>query len=323
MKYVQLNDYSLGKSSLKLAEKDPAPLKEGEVRLKVHASTINPSDLMFLKGMYGIKKKLPVAAGFEGSGTVSESKASLSVGTRVAFVSANNDGAWTESAVVPESNCLPLLDSMDMDDASMLFVNPLTSYSMVERGISFGAKAFVQTAGASALGKMIQRLCRKKSIPLINIVRRKEQEDELRSLGEEYVLNSSDPKFDREFFKLSKKLEAVYLFEAVGGKLATSVFELMPYGSRLLSYGALSEEPISINPGICIFQNKSVEGYWLSSWMYNTKREDILKFSEEIQKLYPEIYKTKIARKFPISEFQEGLEYYEKNMSAGKVLFVP
>ena len=323
MKAIILNNYA-DKPELQYEDsrKTPEP-KPNQVLIKNAFGSINPSDLMFLRGLYGIKKKLPVVPGFEGSGTVEEVGSEikhLQKGDRVACVSSAGDGTWGEYMVTEEENCIPLLHSVSLEAGASIFVNPMTAWAMVNRAIKSGHKGIVQTAGASALGKMVIRICKEKSIPVISIVRRDDQAAALQEMGAEFVVNSSNPKFDREFMVLAKKQNTTYLLDAVAGDVAGKALTLMPAKSTLLSYGALSEKEIPVHAGIMIFQDKKVEGFWLTYWIQEIGLEAFHKEAKEVQKHLDTTYHSVINKIFPIEKGAEAVEYYNKNMSLGKVL---
>ncbi|WP_108960211.1 zinc-binding dehydrogenase [Leptospira ellinghausenii] len=326
MKAVTILKYDEIEPQLELREKEIPTPKENEVRIKIHLSPINPSDLMFIRGLYGFKKKAPVSAGFEASGTVDavgSAIKTLKVGMAVSCVAPQNDGSWAEYMITTEDNCLPLVDGVTLDEGSSFFVNPMTAWAMVSRCQKEGHQAMIQTAAASALGKMVVRLCKEKGIPLINIVRKKEQEDTLTEIGAEHILNSSSPNYQKELFKLSKKLNATYAIDAVAGETAQSLVECMPYGAKIVCYGALSEKPFSVNSGIILFQNKKIEGFWLSSWIYEIGLEEFQKQAKEAQKYLKTVFQTKINKRFKFEEYKEGLEFYKQHMTDGKVVFGP
>ncbi len=326
MKAVTLVKYDEANPVLEVREKEVSSPKPGEVRIKIHASPINPSDLMFLRGLYGFKKKTPVTAGFEGSGIVTalgEGVTALKIGDRVSCVASQTDGTWADEIITTVENCIPLLPETSLDSGACFFVNPMTAWAMVEQGTREKHTAMVQTAAASALGKMVIRLCKERSIPLINVVRRKEQEEALISIGAENVLNSSSPNFAKELYKISKKLNATYAIDAVAGETAQMLVECLPYGSKIVCYGALSEKPFTVNSGILLFQNKKIEGFWLSSWIYTIGLEEFRRQTDLAQKYINSIFATTIAKRFKFEDFQSGMDYYKNNMSEGKVVFTP
>lgn len=327
MKALEITAYTGEKTSFRFVEKPLLPLKEGQVRIQIHSSPINPSDLMFFRGLYGIKKKLPIVPGFEASGTVVEiayPSTHLKPGDRVACVAgATGDGTFAEFMTTEETNCIPLIDSVSLEEGSMFFVNPLTSYALLELAKEKGATGIVQTASASALGKMLIRLCQDRKIPLLNIVRKEEQMSSLKEIGAEYLLNSSSNTFEKEYLKLSRKLKINFFLDAVGGDVAEKILLLSPSETNLISYGNLSEKSISVPPGILIFQKKSVSGFWLSYWIGSLSKEMFIHHTREAQNLLSTSLKSEVHKRFSLREGYEAIEYYKLNMSAGKILIQP
>jgi NADPH:quinone reductase len=323
---IEITQYTGEAASFRIKEKPIPQVKEKDVLIKIHAAPINPSDLMFIRGLYGIKKKLPIYGGFEGSGTV------LSVGTavrwlkpgdRVSCTASAGDGTWAEYLVVPEENCVPLIDSVTLEEGACFFVNPLTASAMIDIVISNGSTCFVQTASASSLGQMLYRYGKRKGLQIINIVRKQAQADILHSLGAEYVLNSSEDNFENNLKRLCKKLNASIALDAVAGELAATVLNSLVYGGKLVSYGALSEETIPVNAGILLFQNKKIEGFWLSSWSYQKGYSEMIQIAKEAQKFLSTDFKTEIQKWFTISDGFQSIEYYKNNMTGGKVMIRP
>ncbi len=169
----------------------------GQVLIRVAASPINPSDLRFLSGPPAGSTGA-IVPGLEGSGTVVSAAAGLIprllVGRRVAFASAQG-GAWAEYAVAPATRCIPLGKNVSLEQGATLIVNPLTALAFFDIARRGGHTAIVNTAAASALGRMVIRLGRRAGVKVINIVRRREQVELLRELGADVVLDNSDAAF--------------------------------------------------------------------------------------------------------------------------------
>ncbi len=329
MRAVQLRDYD-GKPESIFVAQIPVPRPgPGEVLVRVVASPINPSDLAFVRGLYGFRKPLPCVPGFEGSGTVVESggglRARLLVGRRVACSAADpkvTGGMWAEYVVTQAAFCAPLAKSTDIEQAATMLVNPLTAWALMEEARRGGHRAVVQTAAASALGKMIIRLGKKFSIATINVVRRAEQVEMLRAMGAEHVLNSSEPGFDAALRDLCHKLGATIAFDAVSGELSARVLRAQPRGSRLLMYGGLSMEAGQTDPGSLIFEGKRLEGFWLSAWLRRQNLLEIFRVSRQVQKMLGNELRTEIQARLPLEDTARALAQYAANMTAGKVLLV-
>jgi NADPH:quinone reductase len=120
-------------------------------------------------------------------------------------------------------------------------------------------RAVVQTTAASALGRMIVKLGKRLSLPVINVVRA-EQVGLLRGLGAEYVVNSSEPEFDTRLRELCHRLAATIGFDAVAGEMFPLLLGAQPRGSRLLVYGALSLQASHADSASLIFERQTTRG---------------------------------------------------------------
>jgi hypothetical protein len=144
------------------------------------------------------------------------------------------------------------------------FVNPLTSLGMTETMRREGHKALVHTAAASNLGQMLNKICLKDGIGLVNIVRSSEQADILRKLGARHVVDSAAPTFMDDLTDALVETGATLAFDAIGGgKLAGQILTCMEtainktanaysrYGSsvhkQVYVYGSLDPGPIVLN----------------------------------------------------------------------------
>ena len=326
---VRLLAYDGKPESLAVAEiavPHPGP---GEVLVRMHAAPINPSDILFMCGRYGFKKSLPAVPGFEGSGTVvvagSGILPKLLEGRRVACAAADvnvTSGAWAEYMVTPARLCVPLQKRVDMEQGATMLVNPLMAWALMDEARRGRHRAVVQTAAASALGKMVIRLGRRFSIPVINVVRRAEQARLLQEMGAEHVLDSSASEFDTELREKCRRLGASIGFDAVAGALSDRILRAQPNGSRLIVYGDLSHAPAQIPAVPLIFERKSVEGLYLSDWMRDRNLLRQLRVADQVQKLLAGDLKTEIHARYPLQRVSEALEEYAAHMTAGKVLLM-
>lgn len=273
----------------------PASLGADEVLLRVEAAPINPSDLGLLFGaadMRGaqasvdsagrpvVTARVPEGAamramaarldqsmpvGNEGAGTVVEAGASPAaqalVGKKVAALGGAMYSQWR---VVPLAQCLVLPEGATAAQGASSFVNPLTALGMVETMRREGHKALVHTAAASNLGQMLNRICMKDGVALVNIVRKPDQAELLTGMGAQYVCNSESPTFLQELTDALAATGATIAFDATGGgPLAGQILGCMEaainrtakeysrYGStthkQVYIYGGLDTRPTEFN----------------------------------------------------------------------------
>lgn len=330
MRAVQIRAYD-GKPESTAVVDLPVPRPgPGQVLVRVAASPINPSDQMFLRGLYGFKKPLPAIPGFEGSGTVVEAGSGLMArflkGRRVACAAADPTvagGMWAEYLVTSAQLCVSLSKRVDMEQGATMLVNPLTAWALMEEARLGRHRAVVQTAAASTLGRMLVRLGQRFSVPIINVVRRAEQAELLRKMGAEHVLNASDADFDASLQELCRRLGATISFDAVAGEMSARVLRAQPRGSRMLVYGALSLEASHVDPASLIFEGKRVEGFWLTAWLRRRSMLSQLQVSRQVQRLLAGDLSTEVRARIPLEDAAHGLEQYAANMTGRKILLMP
>ncbi len=329
MRVLELHSYERPLEALTVVERPvPHPIRSDQVVVRLTAAAVNPSDLMFVHGRYGVRKALPVVPGWEGSGVVVAAGHSLwaqaLMGRRVACAATNNgDGTWAEYMLTTVTNCMPLLPSITTLQGAMMLVNPLTAWALVDLARQSGHRAVVQTAAASALGQMIARLSKRYDLPLINIVRRAAQVDQMQASGATYVLDSSVPDFADRLHDLAHRLGATLVFDAVAGELPGRILKSMPKGTCVVVYGALSGSPCQVDAGSLIFRQQSIKGFWLTDWLRQQGLPGQVQAAYGVQRLLGCELKTGVRACFPLEEAIDGLRLYMQAMSAGKILIIP
>jgi NADPH:quinone reductase len=268
---------------------EPGP---GQVVVRVEAAPINPSDLGLLLAGADVtaavsagsadrpvvtaplpdaamraaagRVGVPMPAGNEGAGTVVAGGASAAaVALLGKTVAVAGGGMYAQYRCVNASLCLELPEGTRAVDGASAFVNPMTALGMVETMRLENHAALVHTAAASNLGQMLNRLCIVDQIPLVNIVRRHDQEELLRSAGATYVCNSTSPAFMDDLTAALKETGATLAFDATGGgRLASQILTCMEaaasaaagsysrYGStvhkQVYIYGSLDRGPTEL-----------------------------------------------------------------------------
>lgn len=309
------------KEVLQLRESPIPTPKPNEVLVKVKARNINPSDVMFIRGMYGITPKLPSSAGFEASGVVElgDEAGKVKAGTRVMFTAI---GTWREYVCVPAALVIPVPPQMPDEVACQAFVNPMTAYGMIEESGLQAGEWLLITAGASAFGKFAIQMAKAKGIKVAVTVRHDSQKEVLEKLGADLVVNTEKEKLQKV---VPEKTEGgvQVIFDAVGGMLGAKALACLRPKGRMMVFGALALENMPVNSGLLIFKNLKIEGFWLSTWVEEMTPEARMKaFQTVFGFLMKEDSKIDIAGKYPLSEFKVALEAYEKPGRNGKILLV-
>jgi NADPH2:quinone reductase len=316
--------------SLGVVSKPVPQTGRGQVLIKIEAAPCNPSDLLFLQGLYGVTKTLPSVPGWEGAGTVVKAGGGLIgrmlLGRRVACAGqADADGTWAEYFLTEARLCVPLSNHVSFEQGAMLIVNPLTALALFEKCVKGRHRAAVHTAAASQLGRMLARLAIRRRFPMIHIVRREEQAEQLRALGAEVVLYFEQEGFYDTLRRECERLGATIALDAVAGPMTGRVLKAMPERSKAIVYGVLSNQLCSeIRPYDLIFQDKRIEGFWLTPWLLRKGMLSRMRLTSRAQGLIAGgVFDSKVRARLPFDEIRSGLRDYHRRMSEGKILICP
>ena len=334
-KAIQLNSF---KDEPIVGLREKRKPKDGELLVRVERSTVNPSDLYFLKGLYGlhIPRKFPITPGFEGAGIIEDVGKDIdntligktcSIGVSVTNPDIPFHGVWAQYFYAKLSNLIIYDKKVDLDKACFAYVNPLTAYAFLDIIKKKGSKAVAQNGAFGALGKIFIKLCLANNIKLINLVRKDEQITVLKDLGAEYVLNTSKTGWEKEFSKLCTELKADLFFDCVGGKTTSLVFSLLPNNSILYHFGNLELKKLGgFDSSEFIFKNKEIKGFWLNVWMYQLTNDERKQLFSNLKKDIEgdsEVFKPLIGLETNFDDLLKNLNQYAADMSKGKVLLRP
>jgi NADPH:quinone reductase-like Zn-dependent oxidoreductase len=345
---------------------EPGP---DEVLVRVEASPINPSDLGLLVGAADmstakasgtkespvITAKVPEAAMKAMAGRLDESMPVGNEGAGVVIGCGSSDAAkalmgktvsMIGGAMYAQYRCVKAKDVMALPpgttaaDGASWFVNPLTALGMTETMRREGHKALVHAAAASNLGQMLNKICLKDGIDLVNIVRSKEQADILHKIGARHVVDSSAATFMDDLTNALVETGATIAFDPIGGgKLAGQILTCMEtaanktakvysrYGSsvhkQVYIYGSLDPGPVILNRAFGMAW--SVGGWLLFPFLMKIGPADGAKLR---QRVVDELKTTFASHYTQVVSLQEALQLshiavYGKRATGEKYLINP
>jgi NADPH:quinone reductase-like Zn-dependent oxidoreductase len=302
----------------------PEPAR-GQVRVRMLASPINPSDLMYVRGQYGRQPRLPATPGFEGVGVVEAVGGGLlgrlRLGKRVAVLNGEG-GNWQEQVVVPAKRVVPVPANLPDDQAATFFVNPASALVMTRYILRVPRGAWLlQTAAGSALGRMVIRLGRLYDFRTINVVRRREQAGELRRAGGDATICTADESIEERVQEITGGAGVAYALDAVGGALGSAAAGCLASGGKLLVYGTLAGEPLTVDPRFLIVGQKSVQGFWLGEWARDQSVLTMLRLFRQIRRLFKaDVLSSEIGATFSLAEVKAAVTAAAQPGRHGKVL---
>lgn len=366
---LELRSLATSEGQLRVSLEDVTLDEPGadELVVRVEAAPINPSDLGLLIGpadmatarsegtpehpvvvadipqqrLGAIKTRLDqsLAVGNEGAGTVVRAGGNVQdfLGRKVGML---GGGMYAQLRKLPARDCILLPEGAAAADGASMFVNPLTALGFTETMKAEGHSAIVHTAAASNLGQMLNRICLKDGIPLVNIVRSPAQAELLRAIGAQHIVHSTSPGFQTELTQAIRETGATIAFDAIGGgTLAGQILQAMeacagrsgtgysPYGSnapkQVYIYGSLDMGPTVLNRSFGF--TWSVGGWLLFPFLQKAGREVQARMRQRVVDELTTTFASRYTRTISLRDALQLdiLREYERKATGEKYLIDP
>jgi trans-2-enoyl-CoA reductase len=300
----------------------PTPAAD-EVVVKMSAAPINPADLNQIEGKYPVRPELPATPGFEGAGIVVESGAEVKGLTSGALVILpHNIGTWRDAVAVKAQELVVVPDGIEPVQAAMLKINPLTAWRLLHDYVDLQRGDWlIQNAANSAAGRDVIHIAHELGYKTVNVVRRAELIDELRAEGGDVVLVDGDNL--RDEVKSATRAASIRLgLNSVGGESALRLANCLAPGGTLVSFGAMSLQPLKIPTGLLIFKDLRFRGIWINKWYDNvTPSERMQTFQPLFDMARRGLLKTKVEKTYPLSEVKVAVAHAAQSKRSGKLVF--
>jgi NADPH:quinone reductase len=263
MRAVVIEEFGEPTGVLAAAERplpEPGP---GQVRVAMILAPIHNHDLAIVRGVYGYRPPLPAVPGTEAVGridAVGPEVTGVEVGQRVSV--SGIQGAWAEYFLADAAQVVPVPETVSDETAAQLLAMPLSALMLLEDLNVQPGQWIAVNAANGAVGRLLNVLARQRGVHVLNLVRGPASVRALGKLGFEPVVDTESADW------VARATEAVggegvaRAVDQVGGPASNDLLTLLGPRGELISFGALSGQPMSINPGPMIFKQAVVKGFW-------------------------------------------------------------
>ncbi len=321
--HLIFTEHGIPLDALSLSSAPLPSIKDGETLLKINATPINPADLNFIEGTYGLRPSLPATAGLECCATVLKSSSSeMLPGTIV--LPTESIGAWSTHCIAKTNTLIALPAEIDLLQAAMLKVNPATAWLLLHHFTELNPNSTITiNAANSAVGQCLIQLAKSLKIQTICFLRNIAEAPALIELGATDVFPDSAEGLASARERFGKN-PAQLALNSVGGDSALRLLKLLQAGSTHVTFGAMSRKPLTIPNGPLIFSDIRVRGFWVSQWMKRASRMEKVKiYTDLAQRVCSGNLTQKIHATFRLAEYQRALNELKSETRNGKILFIP
>jgi NADPH:quinone reductase-like Zn-dependent oxidoreductase len=308
---------------LRLENVQQAEPQIGEVRVRLLAATINPSDYGMIGGSYGRLRELPAVAGREGVGVVEaigRGVTRVGVGARVRFPEA---GAWQESACMPAAEVLLVPADVPVDQAALSFINPPTAYCLLQRMVDLAPGSWVlQNAGNSTVGLAVIQMAKAMGFKTISQVRREELIAPLKALGADHVVIEGSG-----WAKLVNELtggEPIQLaLNSIGGASASDQIKALGEGGTQVTFGAMVADLVRFPTRFLIFNDVRLVGFWWDQWSQKAGAQGLNQVMGAVYAMMRDgTLKLPVEATYSFAEYEAAIKH-DQQPRLGKILLKP
>lgn len=308
---------------LRLENVQQAEPQIGEVRVRLLAATINPSDYGMIGGSYGRLRELPAVAGREGVGVVEaigRGVTRVGVGARVRFPEA---GAWQESACMPAAEVLLVPADVPVDQAALSFINPPTAYCLLQKMVDLAPGSWVlQNAGNSTVGLAVIQMAKAMGFKTISQVRREELIAPLKALGADHVVIEGSG-----WAKLVNELtggEPIQLaLNSIGGASASDQIKALGEGGTQVTFGAMVADLVRFPTRFLIFNDVRLVGFWWDQWSQKAGAQGLNQVMGAVYAMMRDgTLKLPVEATYSFAEYEAAIKH-DQQPRLGKILLKP
>jgi len=300
----------------------PQPAAD-EAVVAMRAAPINPADINAIEGKYPGRREVPAVPGFEGAGVVVEVGADVSTITKGALVILpHNIGTWREALAVKASELVPVPPGIGSVHAAMLKINPMTALRLLHDYVDLAHSDWlIQNACNSAAGRAVIQIAHELGFKTVNVVRRGGLIDELRAEGGDVVLVDNE-KLRDEVKNATSGAPIRLGLNSVGGDSALRLANCLAFSGTLVSFGAMSLQPLKIPTGLLIFKDLRFRGIWINKWYDDaTMQERMEAFRALFEMAKRGLLKTKVEKAYPIDDAKAAVAHASQSKRSGKIIF--
>ncbi|MGN2636615.1 zinc-binding dehydrogenase [Nocardia takedensis] len=321
MRAVTMESFGEPKDVLAAAERPAPEPGAGEVLLELILAPIHNHDLATVRGVYGYRPPLPAIPGTEAVGRVvalGPDVTAVTIGQRVSVSGIHE--AWADRFLARADKVVPLPEEVTDETAAQLLAMPLSALMLLEDLRLEAGDRIVVNAANGAIGRLLNVLAPQRGVHVVNLVRGPASVEALTAFGAKTVYDTEAEGWLDQARRDAEDAPIARAVDQIGGPAADHLLSLLAPGGELISFGALSGKPITLNPGPLIFKQAVVKGFWGSRRAENTSPADLGRLIRELVTLAADGTLTlDVEEVYPLDSVAEAVTAAERRGRAAKI----
>lgn len=328
---VQTRFPGKGEGSLDLVHRPIPSASPKTVVIRLTTRSVNPNDLTNIRDnkLQSFQDAHHPVIGSEGCGhifEVGEGVTQFKVGQRVVpilywkYYLGKGEGAWQDYVEVAEEDVVAVPSTLSDETAAQYLINPWTAYGLLTDVDAPEGGYLLQTAASSTIGRQVIQICKHWNIKTINLVRRDEYVQELKSIGADEVINSTTEDVVKRVKQITNGAGAHAAIDAVGGILTKDVAASVRDGGKVFVYGTLGGWDVTVSK-LDLIRNVEIKYYRLTRWLERgNNKEKVMR--DVMRYLEAGVLVPNSGKKFGLEDFRAAICESERDARGGKVLLV-
>lgn len=311
-----------GPEKLVLEDIPAPPLREGAVKIAVHAAGINFLDTLIIAGQYQVKPPLPFIPGAEAAGIVTEIGAGVSgfkQGDRVVAMTEN--GGYAEEVVVPADKVFPIPDKMDFIAAAGFPITYGTSHVALTYRAHLQAGEWLLVLGAAGgVGLTAIEIGKVLGAKVIAAARGADRLAVAQQHGADHLIDYSREDLRERVKAITGGRGANVIYDPVGGDAFDASLRCVAWEGRILIIGFASGRIPQIPANIALVKNADIIGFYWGSYQLHKPEVPRESFRELFRWFEEGKLKPHVSECLDLKDVARGLELLKQRKSTGKVV---
>ncbi|MEP2988424.1 MAG: NAD(P)H-quinone oxidoreductase [Parasphingorhabdus sp.] len=300
----------------------PEP-KSDELLIKVAAAGVNRPDVIQRMGLYPVPPGASPLPGLEVSGTVVAIGSDLEaewLGRKVCALT--NGGGYAEFCVAPAGQCLPVPDSLTMEEAAALPETLFTVWgNLFNRGFAREGETVLVHGGTSGIGTTAIQLGKLLGLDVIVTCGTDQKCTAAKHIGADHAINYKSQDFVEEVKKITDGVGVEVVLDMVAGDYVTRNLQCLKEDGRHVTIAVQGGMTAELNMAQIMMRRLTLTGSTLRP--QSSARKSVL--ADEIYKnIWPDVeagkFKPVMDESFPLSEASKAHAHMEAGDHVGKIV---